>query len=411
MAISQDFLKALNSLEHISCDNLSDYKTLRHDIKFECKFHGTFYAKPVSLFTTSFNGCMGCKRINIGKDFIEKASILHNSKYLYNVEDYICSRTKMKITCPLHGDFYQLPSAHIQGQGCDKCGLNDTSITKRVKGVDILKKESFKKFGNNFSFLEDTYSTTKNKMKIVCPVHKVIEITPAKHLSLLTGCEFCESVLKQKEATETFVNKLEKLYPEKFDTSKVVYINNTTSVVLKCKEHNEYFEQKPLKMLDPKRNCSCKTCYKLSTNRWTIEAVSRIPEIDSKVGFIYTGKISNIDGVKVGVCSELTQRHRSYERDLEQYPEHTFKYSSTVECNYLTAYIIEKIVQDVFRPYRILQDDVKFGGYTELFIENKHEQIVQMIQNLLLEDLSHIKSHKSKPYKNVVDKYKKRYNE
>lgn len=35
----------------------------------------------------------------------------------------------MLITCPIHGDFYQLPMSHIHGKGCSKCG--DISMTQK----------------------------------------------------------------------------------------------------------------------------------------------------------------------------------------------------------------------------------------------------------------------------------------
>ena len=46
-------------------------------------------------------------------DFIEKAKEIHGNKYIYNKTVYKNMRTKVCITCPEHGDFWQLPSIHL----------------------------------------------------------------------------------------------------------------------------------------------------------------------------------------------------------------------------------------------------------------------------------------------------------
>lgn len=61
------------------------------------------------------------KRQQFTKEFIEKGTQLHNDKYDYSKVEYINSRTKVKIICPVHGEFEQLPSSHLQGNGCPKC--------------------------------------------------------------------------------------------------------------------------------------------------------------------------------------------------------------------------------------------------------------------------------------------------
>ena len=54
-------------------------------------------------------------------DFIEKAQKIHNNKYDYIKFNYINTKTKGVIICPIHGDFLQSPDAHLRGQGCPKC--------------------------------------------------------------------------------------------------------------------------------------------------------------------------------------------------------------------------------------------------------------------------------------------------
>ena len=55
-------------------------------------------------------------------NFIEKANKIHNNKYDYSKAVYKKALEKVIITCPIHGDFTQRISTHLQGKGCKFCG-------------------------------------------------------------------------------------------------------------------------------------------------------------------------------------------------------------------------------------------------------------------------------------------------
>lgn len=54
-------------------------------------------------------------------DFIKKARLTHGDKYDYSQTTYLGAKHKLKVICPIHGVFSQLPHAHIGGQGCPSC--------------------------------------------------------------------------------------------------------------------------------------------------------------------------------------------------------------------------------------------------------------------------------------------------
>ena len=56
--------------------------------------------------------------------FIAEAKEIHGDKYDYSKTRYFGNNKKIVITCPIHGDFYQIPSGHLRGQGCPKCNLS-----------------------------------------------------------------------------------------------------------------------------------------------------------------------------------------------------------------------------------------------------------------------------------------------
>ena len=55
------------------------------------------------------------------EEFIEKSIEIYNDKFIYSKVNYINNKTKVIITCKLHGDFEQAPNHHIKGYGCPIC--------------------------------------------------------------------------------------------------------------------------------------------------------------------------------------------------------------------------------------------------------------------------------------------------
>jgi hypothetical protein len=88
-----------------------------------CPIHSDFLIHP----NNHLNGkeCPKCnggvKYTNI--EFIIKSNKTHNNFYNYSKCNYINSKTKITVTCPIHGDYLQAPSHHLVGNGCPKCKM------------------------------------------------------------------------------------------------------------------------------------------------------------------------------------------------------------------------------------------------------------------------------------------------
>ena len=57
------------------------------------------------------------------EQFIADARKIHGDKYDYSKVVYIHSLKKVCIICPKHGEFWQIPSAHLQKEGCKRCHM------------------------------------------------------------------------------------------------------------------------------------------------------------------------------------------------------------------------------------------------------------------------------------------------
>lgn len=58
------------------------------------------------------------------EEFIRQANEIHNNKFNYDNVDYVRTSTKVIIGCPMHGEFMQKPYSHLRGRGCAKCALD-----------------------------------------------------------------------------------------------------------------------------------------------------------------------------------------------------------------------------------------------------------------------------------------------
>ena len=56
------------------------------------------------------------------KQFIDKSKIIHGNTYDYSKTNYKSYHKKLKIICPLHKEFWQEPSSHLNGCGCPEPG-------------------------------------------------------------------------------------------------------------------------------------------------------------------------------------------------------------------------------------------------------------------------------------------------
>ena len=167
------------------------------------------------------------------KRFIEK----NGNKYDYSKVNYINARTKVCIICPEHGEFWQKVEDHFRGVGCPECNK------KRLKnGARRFTKEEFiqkaKEIHNDkYDYSKIKYKDCRTKICIICPEHGEFWQTPLSHLHT-RGCPKCS---KRYMDTEYFIEKAKELYGDKYDYSKVEYVNNHTKVCIICPEHGEFY--------------------------------------------------------------------------------------------------------------------------------------------------------------------------
>ena len=179
-------------------------------------------------------------------EFIKKAKEIHKGKYNYSKVDYVNNKTKVCIICPIHGEFWQTPHRHMEGDGCVKC-----SGLKKLT-TDEFINESIKIHGNKYNYSNVKYINNRTKVCIICPIHGEFWQSPKAHLKG-NNCPKC-SHQSYKNTKEEFIKKAQKIHGDKYDYSKVEYVNNHTPICIICPEHGEFW-QTPNAHLSGKNGC------------------------------------------------------------------------------------------------------------------------------------------------------------
>jgi very-short-patch-repair endonuclease len=74
---------------------------------------------------------------------------------------------------------------------------------------------------------------------IICPIHGEFWQRPNDHLTGY-GCTYCGNNIKK--TTEYFVEQARKVHGDKYDYSKVDYVNTHTKVCIICPTHGEFWQ-------------------------------------------------------------------------------------------------------------------------------------------------------------------------
>lgn len=118
-------------------------------------------------------------------EFIYEAKIKHNNKYDYSLVNYKGNKIKVKIICPIHGEFEQRPNDHLNTNGCSACG----GVKKHTKETFIKKAAKIHNYKYDYS-LTCYNNNNKSYIKIICPIHGIFDQKAIIHINGC-GCPKC----------------------------------------------------------------------------------------------------------------------------------------------------------------------------------------------------------------------------
>ena len=214
-----------------------------------CKIHGVFPQTPKKH--KAGQGCPYCAG-NIRKtcnEAVKEFQAKHGNKYDYSLVRYINNITPVCIVCHEkdengneHGEFWQTPNNHKNGEGCPKCN-GGVVLTQ-----DNVIFEFNRKHNGKYDYSKVIYVNDSTPVCIIC--HNVDEFgdehgefwqAPGKHKHG-QGCPKCAGTIKLTK--DEFTRKSKLKHGNTYDYSLVSNINNNKTIVrIKCNKCGHVFEQ------------------------------------------------------------------------------------------------------------------------------------------------------------------------
>ena len=183
------------------------YTKAKEKVCIICPIHGEFWQKADKHMN---EGC-GCPKCagNIKfttEDFIKEAKKVHGDKYDYSKVNYINNHTKVCIIDKDAGEFWQLPTNHLNGRGCHKNYGKRVWDTRGRITTDEFIERAKKVHGDKYDYSFADYKDMATKTKIKCKkCGRVFLQTPNNHINQKNGCPFCKSSKLENEVEETLI--------------------------------------------------------------------------------------------------------------------------------------------------------------------------------------------------------------
>jgi hypothetical protein len=206
---TEEFIKRAKEVHGDKYDySLVDYKNNNTKVKIICPKHGVFEQRAADHL--SGYGCKKCHKENFyqkltAEEFIKRAKEVHGDKYDYSLVDYKGCQTKVKIICPIHGEFEQEPTAHInQKQDCPFCAFQKRAVKNSLSKQTFITRAN-KIYGNKYKYDLSNYSNSYSEIEITCPIHGIF-IQKAYNFLRGCDCQKCNSSSKGEDKIIKLLN-------------------------------------------------------------------------------------------------------------------------------------------------------------------------------------------------------------
>lgn len=260
--------------------------------------------------------------------------------------------------------------------------------------IEKLKKVH----GGKYDTSKVIYKDATTKVCLICPIHGKFWIQPNNLLSG-QGCKLCgvkqRAEKRKKYNNNSFIDEAKRIHGDKYDYSKVEYVNTDTKVCIICPIHGEFW-QTPYHHLHDKNGCpKCAKNLKYETEEWIKSAkkihgdkydYSKSEYIDSKTkiciicpkhGEFWQTPIAHIKG---NGCPKCKGKNKTTEDFINEANEiHDGKYEYISEYN--GAFGMMKIVCPIHGEFEQKAHSHLMGNGCPLCSSSKLERKVMNALN------------------------------
>ena len=240
---------------------------------------------------------------------IEDFKKVHGNKYDYSKVEYKKALEKVCIICPEHGEFWQTPNSHLYGRGCPKCGIEKASnnIKKALSQIKRKKPDG------------------------------------------------------KRKTIDSFIEKSKEVHGNKYDYSKVNYINNHTKVCIICPEHGEFWQT-------PTNHMSGQNCPLCSHISRVKNKTKRLNEFIEKANIIHRYLYKYDKAVYKTARTNIIITCPKH-GDFKQTPDNHLKGCGCPKCQ---TSILENKVMNALRENGI--EFIHRHSFEWLFVDKQHKQ-------------------------------------
>lgn len=240
------------------------YVNVSTKVEVVCRKHGAFFVTPDNHFRSGCPKCWAelkpekCGGLLAARktDFLRRAKDKYGTRYDYQFVEYVNAHKKVLIICPEHGGFFQTPDSHVTKGGCNRCGRlvagRQVSKTMAGRSVAAFLTQALSRFGSQFAYDAVTEENIYGQLPIHCPVHGVVHMPRRVHLR--KGCPECSEEQLRIGKRDDFIAAANTKHGDRYDYSRVEWVNATTKVRIVCPEHGDFW-QEPWRHLSSAAGC------------------------------------------------------------------------------------------------------------------------------------------------------------
>jgi hypothetical protein len=221
---------------------------LNTEIQVKCPSHGYFTTSALAHIRG--RGCVACGDVPATnkEEFLSRANCVHGLKYNYDRSIYIDSKTKIEIVCQKHGIFNQIPSQHLSGYGCFRCGIEQSIASRKMSPTTFLER-AVGVWARKFDYSRTQFVDSHSPITIICPKHGPFTQIPYVHLKG-HDCPACGAETRALSISsantmtqEEFLAKAKQIHGDKYDYSSALYSGYHNPLSIGCRTHG-IFSQK-----------------------------------------------------------------------------------------------------------------------------------------------------------------------
>lgn len=341
--------------------NNTIYAGQKHKVTITCHMHGDFEVLPNNHLTKN-SGCPLCSatKRRTTETFVMEAIAKYGTQYDYSKVNFTGVDNKVTIICRDHGEFEITPYRHLNNAaGCPRCGHLKISISRLMSQQDYVEKATIAHNGL-YSYENLTYTGIKDKVEIICHKHGSFFQTADNHLHLKHGCPDCDREFrnsaenKDRHTAAEFVKIATTRLGNKYDYSKVEYINNKVPITIICSIHGP-FRQRPSNHLTGYEGCP--ECVVTGSNNGGYKY--DLPGICYLMKFVFKDRLV----YKIGITNRTVQ-----ERYCSSEFEHCIETWTKAFNVGKDAHTMEQTLLKKYKQYKYKGDPILKSGNTELLI-------------------------------------------